>query len=256
MNVLTQMFPWNRYSRKLIKRIKTPCNAGHFDSNESSEREMRLVAGKEGSIEDGNCVELYWLVDEEDGVIVDAKFQTFGQSALIAAADIACDLLVGKNYGQAMRLSADLIDRQVRDKTNTPSFPQETYPHINLVIGAIDNAAEQCLDIPLKESYDAPPTPMGPIEVREGGYPGWIELQTAQKIDLIKEVIEIDIAPYIALDGGGVEVINLIENEIIIRYKGNCTSCFASVGTTLSYIQETLKAKLHPDLKVTPDLNL
>lgn len=108
-------FPWQRYSKKLAKRIDNPRSAGFFSAENANERGMRLVVGTEGTKPEGNMVSLYFLVDPSDGMIVDAKFQTFGQSALIGAADAACDLIVGKNYDQAHRISADFIDKYLLD---------------------------------------------------------------------------------------------------------------------------------------------
>lgn len=72
---------------------------------------------------------------------------------------------------------------------------------------------------------------------------------------VIEEVMKEEIRPYIELDGGGVEVINLLNNrEVIIAYEGSCTSCFSSTGATLSYIQQTLRAKVHPELIVIPNI--
>lgn len=250
---LTLTFPWSRYSKKLANKIQNPRNVGIFTPEESDARGMRSVVGEEGTVEDGNAIRLYWLVDREDGVIVDAKFQVYGQSALIGAADVACDLLVGKNYQQARRLSADLLDKQLRDKSDTHAFPEETGPHLNLVLEAIDHAAEQCMDIPVVESYEAMAAPeIG--EVVEGGIPGWESMTRKKKLAVIEQVLDEDIRPYIALDGGGVEVLDLVQDELKIAYQGNCTSCFASVGTTLSYIQQMIRAKVHPDLTVVPDL--
>ena len=165
--------------------------------------------------------------------------------------------MVGKNYDQAQRISADLIDKQVRDRSDDPAFPDETAPHLNLVLEAIDACAEQCTDIPLPTSYVALPAPSEIGEVLEGGYPGWETLTTKKKIAVIEQVLDRDIRPYIALDGGGVEIKNLIEDrEVVITYQGNCTSCYASAGTTLSYIQQTLRAKVHPELDVVPDFGL
>src|ERR1700722_7269161 len=129
---LTASFPWARYSKKLSAKIEKPRNVGFFTKESAEERGLRYADGSEGSMVDGNMVVIYWLVDKEDGVIVDAKFQALGQSALLGAADIACDLIVGKNYDQAQRVSADLIDRQVRDRSEDPAFPPETAPHLNL----------------------------------------------------------------------------------------------------------------------------
>jgi NifU-like protein len=73
---------------------------------------------------------------------------------------------------------------------------------------------------------------------------------------LLEEIIARDIRPYIELDAGGIQVIDLTtENEVLIAYQGSCTSCFSATGTTLSYIQQVLRAKVHPSLVVVPDLS-
>lgn len=239
-----------------MAKIDNPRCAGRFTRQEAEARDMRLAEAYEGSIEDGNLIVLYWLVDKDDGIVVDAKFQVYGQSALIGAAEGACELVVGKNYDQARRISTELIDKHLRDKSDMPAFPKETYPHLNLVLGAIDLAAEQCTDIPFADTYVAPPVPTDIGEVVPGGYPGWMELPLKKKIAVIEQVLDQDVRPYIALDAGGVSVLNLLnDRELIIAYQGSCTSCYSSVGTTLSYIQQVLRAKVHPELTVVPDLS-
>ncbi len=256
LRTLTHPFPWSRYSKKLNAKIERPRSVGFFTKEQSEERGMRLACGKEGKMEDGNMIYLYWLVDPEEGTVVDARFQAYGQSALIGAAEIACELAIGKNYDQARRIGADLIDKQVRDRADEPAFPKETSPHLNLVLGALDQAADQCMDIPLPTNYVAPPAPLDIGEVLEGGYPGWDTFTLKQKMGLIEDVIARDIRPYIELDAGGVQVIDLInQREVIIAYQGSCTSCFSATGTTLSYIQQVLRGKVHPSLIVIPDLS-
>lgn len=253
---LTASFPWSRYSKKLANKIDQPRNFGFFTREESEARGMFLAEASEGQIQDGNFVKLYWLVDKDDGIIVDSRFQAFGQSALIGAAEAACELLVGKNYDQAKRVNADLIDKQVRDKADQPAFPKETYPHLNLILGAIESAADKCTGLPLAGNYVVSPVPSDIGEVIPGGYPGFKELTLKKKIMVIEEVLDRDIRPYIALDAGGVVVLNLLnDKEVVIAYQGSCTSCYSAVGTTLSYIQQTLRNKVHPDLVVVPDLD-
>lgn len=249
-------FFWSRYSKKLNQKIENPHCVGMFTKNEAEARQMRLAEGREGSVKAGNAIALYLLVDPDDGIIVDARFQVYGQSALIGAAEAACELLIGKNYDQAKRIGTELIDKQLRDRSDEPAFPREAAPHLNLVLASIEQAAEQCTGIPLADTYVRTPIPADWGETVEGGYPGWEELSVTQKLAVIEEIVARDIRPYIELDAGGVEVLNLLnEREVIIAYKGSCTSCFASTGTTLSYIQQVLKGKAHPDLIVIPDLN-
>lgn len=256
LKALTHPFPWSSYSKKLLAKIERPRCVGFFNKIQSEERGMRFVEVQEGSKQEGNLLRFYWLVDPDDGIIVDACFQVYGQSALIGAAEIACELVVGKNYDQARRMSADLIDKQVRDRADVEAFPKETYAHLNLVLRALDQAADLCMDIPLATHYIAPPAPLDIGEVLEGGYPGWQELTKEKKLNLLEQMIARDIRPYIELDAGGIQVLDLInEQEVLIAYQGSCTSCFSATGTTLSYIQQVLRAKLHPNLIVTPDLS-
>lgn len=247
----TLCFPWARYSKKLAQKIENPRHGGFFTEEEAKQRSMRLAVGKQGNISDGNSVSLYLFIDESDGVIADAKFQVFGQSALIGAAEAACEILIRKNYDQARKLTADLIDRQVRDKTDVPAFPEETFAHLNLVLDAIEDAAEQCIGIPLAEVYTATP-----IESHGDGegHPGWDLLSREQKITVIEEVISTEIRPYIELDAGGIQIVDLVDDrDLIIAYEGACTSCPSSTGSTLNAIQGILKSRVDSKLVVIPD---
>jgi NifU-like protein len=251
--LFSPILPWKAYSKKLAQKIQNPRHAGFFSCEEAQERRMRLTIGKEGDGKRGYVVYLYLLVDESDGIIADAKFQVLGPSALIGAAEAVCELLMRKTYDQALRITAELIDKQVRDKTEAPAFPQEAFSYLNNVLDAVVQAAEQCLDIPFVEQFVS--TPLDPHVLNDAaGYPGWKELNKDQKIAVIEQVIAQDIRPYIELDAGGIEVLDLIDGrEITIAYQGACTSCHSATGATLNAIQQILCTKIDPALRVIPD---
>jgi NifU-like protein len=245
--------PWLRYSRKLIRRIEQPRYLGKFEAEEAASHGLRLSLGKEGDRNRGSAISLYLLVDESDGVIADAKFQAFGRTALIGAADIACELLIRKNYAQAGKISADLIDNHVRDSRDLPAFPFDVSLDLNLVLFAIEEAVAQCRDIPLEREFISTPLVSG---LSDGiGYPGWDLLSNSEKISLVEEVIARDVRPYIELDEGGIEIVELIDGkELIISYQGACTTCYSATGSTLNAIQQILRAKISSDLFVTPTI--
>jgi len=243
-----------RFGKKLLFRIENPRSGGFFSQEEARAHEMRLAVATLGKYEEGRVVRLSLLVDERDGIIADAKFQVYGPPELIGAAESACGAILRKNYDQARRLSADLLDKEMREKGEERAFPEEASWALNLVLETLDTAAVQCMDIPVADSYQAPPMSLGEGEKRE--YPGWKELSVKQKISVIETVIAEDIRPYVELDAGGVKVINLLEErEVIIAYEGACTTCHSATGATLSAIQQILRTKVHPELVVTPNFN-
>lgn len=230
-------YTWQLYSKKMKEMILQPTCLGKLEERDG----MRLVTG----VEDGQ-VQLYFLVDESDGIVADAKFQLFGPTALVAVCEMACRLALRKHYGQVMRFTASLIDKEL-------SMPEESAGYLNLVLSVIDHAMEQCEGLPLPEEYIAPPLPEQNTEARE--YPGFTDLEKTQKIAVIEQVIDVEIRPYVELDDGGVRIVDLKGDEVIIAYEGACTSCYSATGATLNAIDQMLKSKVHPSLEVKPDLS-
>ncbi|MCI0382628.1 MAG: iron-sulfur cluster assembly scaffold protein [Chlamydiae bacterium] len=239
---------------KLKNRILNPQYCGFFSKKEARKHDMEVIVGEAGSLEEGNKIALYWLVDKTDGVVADAKFQVLGNSVLIGIADMVCELVIRKTVLQAGRISAEIIEHSLRDKQgNFPAIPEEAGPHLNLVLEAVDDAAAKCKDFPVQE-FSSPLS--NEKEMQGQTHPSWGRLSQEEKIALIQECIEKEIQPYIELDAGGVEVINLVHGrEVIIKYHGSCTTCYSATGATLNAIQQILRAKISPDLEVIPDIS-
>jgi len=233
------------FSKKLASKIEPFRFGGYLTEKEG----MRLVVGKEKNLA------LYWLVDETDGVIADAKFQAFGPIALLAAAEIVCELCMRKNYTQASRISADLIDQHVRDRQDTPAFPKSANTLLNCVLSAIDSSVQLCQGIPCPSSdYDVTPIAWDSGE-NPNGIPGWEEFALDKKLHLIEEIIDKEIRPYVELDAGGIQIVELKDShELFIAYQGSCTTCHSATGSTLSAVQQILRARVFPKITVTPVL--
>ena len=248
--------PWHHYSQKLSLRIEKPRYAGFFTPEEAIAKQLRLVIAQEEIKPSGMRAAIFLLVDEEDGVVADAKYQVYGHSALIGALEAACEVVIHKNYTQIARMSADFLDKTLRDVDTKEAFPLESAPFLNLALSLLENSALQCQDIPCAAVYTDSPIQMPENNSHSHGYPGWKELSKQAKLTLIEEVINQDIRPYIELDAGGVQILDLIqETQVIIAYQGSCTSCHAATGSTLSAIQHILKTKLCEELVVIPDLS-
>jgi Fe-S cluster biogenesis protein NfuA len=82
--------------------------------------------------------------------------------------------------------------------------------------------------------------------------PAWDMLTNDQKLAIIRSTIEDEIAPFLARDGGGLSIIDLVDSTVRISYQGACACCPMALSGTLSFIQQVISTKVHPSLTVVP----
>lgn len=244
-----QTYPQEKPNKKIREKIQNPKFFGSFTPLQAQEKGMRLVIAEE------NGLKFYFLVDETDGVIADAKYQVFGPSTLIAIAEITCELAIRKNHIQASRISQDLIDQHVREDKQVQAFSIQANALLNQAISVLEAACEKCNDIEcISNDFETTPILWDSTE-NPNGIEGWDEFSKEKKIFYIREVIDKEIRPYVELDAGGVEVVDLDDhNNLTIAYSGSCTTCYSATGSTLTAIQQILRQKIHPKITVIPKL--
>ena len=84
------------YNKTVLDRFKNPKNAGGLRGANG--------IGKVGNAACGDIMKMYLLIND-NGVIEDAKFKTFGCCAAIASTDVACDLVKGKTIDEALKVT-------------------------------------------------------------------------------------------------------------------------------------------------------
>lgn len=70
------------------------------------------------------------------------------------------------------------------------------------------------------------------------------------KIRMIDALLDERIRPYLAGDGGWLEIIELADNTLKIRYQGACGSCPSSLTGTLMAIENMIKDEIDPEISV------
>ena len=66
----------------------------------------------------------------------------------------------------------------------------------------------------------------------------------------INEILDEKVRPYLMGDGGYLEILDLTDHTLKIRYQGACGSCPSSLSGTLMAIEGMLKQEVDPDLEV------
>ena len=94
------------YSEKVMEHFHNPRNVGTLDKSNKN-----VGTGLVGAPECGDVMRLQIEVDEESGVIKDAKFKTFGCGSAIASSSLATEWLKGKSLDEAMKIdNMDIVE--------------------------------------------------------------------------------------------------------------------------------------------------
>ena len=84
------------YSDKVIDHYENPRNVGSFDKNDAD-----VGTGMVGAPACGDVMKLQIKVDDDTGIITDAKFKTYGCGSAIASSSLVTEWLKGKTLDQA-----------------------------------------------------------------------------------------------------------------------------------------------------------
>lgn len=94
------------YSNKVLDHFQNPRNVGVLDKSKKN-----VGTGLVGAPECGDVMRLQIEVDEETGVISDAKFKTFGCGSAIASSSLATEWLKGKSVDEALKIdNMDIVE--------------------------------------------------------------------------------------------------------------------------------------------------
>jgi nitrogen fixation NifU-like protein len=87
------------YSDKVLDHYNNPRNVGSMNK-----ADPRVGTGMVGAPECGDVMKLQIMVNDETGIIDDAKFKTFGCGSAIASSSLATEWLKGKTVDEALKI--------------------------------------------------------------------------------------------------------------------------------------------------------
>ena len=92
------------YSQEVIDHYENPRNVGRFSKDDPD-----VGTGMVGAPACGDVMKLQIKVDNETGVITDAKFKTYGCGSAIASSSLVTEWVKGKTLEQAASLKNSTI---------------------------------------------------------------------------------------------------------------------------------------------------
>ena len=92
------------YGPKIIEHYENPRNVGTFGTQAEIKARKDVGVGLVGAPECGDVMQLQIKVNENSGVIEDARFKCFGCGSAIASSSLATEWLKGRTLDQAEQI--------------------------------------------------------------------------------------------------------------------------------------------------------
>ena len=268
------------YTDKVKEHFLNPRNVGEIEDANG--------VGEVGSMACGDALKLTLKVDD-NGLITDAKFKTFGCASAIASASALTELVIGKTVAEAEAITndsiADYLGGLPKEKMHCSVMGQEALGKaIACYRGDPDKKQEgnivcECFgvtDVQIERALTE--NTLKTVEditnyIKAGGgcgkchdniqeiidrvngntveaVPSAKPLTNIQKIKLIEETLEREIKPALKQDGGDIQLVDVDGNRVVVKLKGRCAACSMSQITLKDYVESKLKELVAADLIV------
>jgi len=268
------------YTDKVRDHFMNPRNVGVIDQPDG--------IGEVGSIACGDALKLTFKLGE-DKKIEEAKFQTFGCASAIASSSALTEMIKGMGIEEAEKVTNDDIAQYLgglpKEKMHCSVMGRDALEKaIGYYKGEPDKVKDgeivcECFgvtDLEIKRSITE--NSLTGIEditnhIKAGGGCGNCHdrileiidsvkneekretksaprMTTIQKIRLIEDVLEKEIKPVLKKDGGNIELIDLVDDNVIVKLMGACANCRTSQVTIKGFIENKIRELVSHELNV------
>ncbi len=274
---------WN-YSEKVHDHFLHPHNVGELkDAN---------AIGEVGSLACGDALKLYLKINDQN-IIEDASFETFGCASAIASSSVLTDLIKGKSVEEALKITnkeiaaalgglprqkmhcsvmgQEALEAAVRNWKGEPPVPHaheegklvckcfgitdeqikhairennlktvEEITHYTKAGGACGECLDEIAEILAAELKQPPLKELKPKP----------RLTNIQRMQKVLKVIEEEIQPQLAVDGGDIELVDVDGKRVSVALRGRCAQCRSSEVTIRNLVERLLREHVEPDIVV------
>ena len=261
------------YTEEVMDHYRNPRNVGKIDD--------ATAIGEAGSLACGDALKLYLKIDENN-IVTDAKFQTFGCGSAVASSSILTEMIIGKPLDEVKKIT----NKDIADKLG--GLPPEKMHCSVMGHDALENALGKyfgeetatakkdkmvcsCFSVTERQILNAiKENGLKTVDevtnyTKAGGGCGHCvgdiqsildkyynkkpvhdksKLTHTQKILKINNIIENQISPELRKDGGDIEFVDLDGNKILVKLRGSCSGCKNSTLTLKSFVETTLRELL------------
>lgn len=230
------------------ERLTSLRYVGEFTEEQADERGCMLIATEHGQDSTAEQIKIAWLVDS-DGFVRHARFRSLATGIDLLAYDIMAELCIGVTVNMAGGVTPGHVRRQLRLVYGVPDglLPWgEDDPAFPVLVKALNRHKGLAQDA-TDEAADTTDS-VGGAKLLSAA--DWHEIGLFEKVRRIEGVLDEHVRPMLASDGGGIELVDLNDDRLVVQYEGACGSCSSSIGGTMVFIEDTLADHLGVELKL------
>lgn len=263
------------YSEKVMEHYRNPRNVGKIDDAD--------VIGEAGSLACGDSLKLYLKI--EDGIVKDAKFQTFGCGSAVASSSILTEMVIGKTLEEVKKITnkdiaeqlgglppekmhCSVMGHEALEDALKKYFNEEVTISAEKVVCTCFNVTKQQIIEAIKDNNLTTVEEVTNFTKAGGGCGkcsqeiGQIledywkkndnkpKMTVAQKILKINKVIENQISSELQKDGGDIELVDIEGNKVLVKLRGKCSGCKNAHITLKSFVETMLKEAVDKNIEV------
>lgn len=268
------------YTEKVKEHYKNPKNVGSMESPDA--------VGEVGSISCGDALKLFLKIDK-NGIITDAKFQTFGCGSAVASASILTEMVIGKTVAEAEKITnqdiADELGGLPEQKMHCSVMGREALEAAiasfkgesvgkkvksKIICGCFGVTEDKIREVIREDALNT-------VEeitnyTKAGGGCGKCKpdiqkildeelakrnsdkkekpLTKTQQILKINKILENYVAAELRKDGGDIELVDIEGDKVIVNLQGACKNCPSSNLTLKNFVENILKEHLGQNIEV------
>lgn len=268
------------YTETVKEHYKNPKNVGIIENADA--------IGEVGSISCGDALKLFLKIDD-NGVITDAKFQTFGCGSAVASASALTEMIIGKSLEEAGKITnqciADYLGGLPEQKMHCSVMGREALEAAiadykgefaekrikgKIICGCFGVTEDKIREVVRENSLNS----IAEITnyTKAGGGCGKCAsdlqkilneelskrnngkkekpLTKTQKILKINTILENYVAAELRKDGGDIELVDIDGNKVYVNLHGSCKNCPSSNLTLKNFVENVLKEHIGQEIEV------
>ena len=266
---------WN-YTEAVHDHFLRPHNVGPLEGANA--------IGEVGSLTCGDALKLYLKINDQH-IIEDASFETFGCASAIASSSVLTDMVKGMSVEDALKITN-------KDITNALGGLPKQKMHCSVM-------GQEALEAAIRQWKGEPPVPHAHEEgklvckcfgitdaqiiraitenglktveeitnyTKAGGACGECldeiaeilaaelkpkpRLTNVQRMQKVLKTIDEEIRPQLAADGGDIELVDVDGLRVVVSLRGRCAQCRSSEVTIRDLVQRLLREHVEADIVV------